>query len=76
MTRKEELSNVHEAAAALNGKVWPNGLGFDIPGWQFVIHPDGLWTAATCNCSGRHGDGDSPVAAQVAAKAKAKGMVS
>ncbi len=58
---------VRHAAAQLAGRVWPNGLGFDARGWEYMLRDDGTWSAVrreTDHHSAKYGTASSPVRAK------------
>ncbi len=74
METSEIRSRVKAAATGIpHAKIWPNGLGFDHRGVQYVLVPEGgryqTWCASKAygDHASRSGYGNTPAAAKAAA---------
>jgi hypothetical protein len=52
----------------VGARLWPNGLGFDLRGTQYVLRMDGSWVASRHDgYAVKYGEGNTPQAAKLAA---------
>jgi hypothetical protein len=63
-TRLDRVAVVREAHL-VNGRIWPNGLGFDRQGWEYCCNL-GTWSALYRR-TGLYGTGTTPNLARQAA---------